>query len=67
MDKDEKHYQYDVALSYASEDREYVEEVAIFLKDFGVRVFYDKFEMVDTWGKDLSEHLQSVYRDKAKR
>jgi len=59
-------YTYDVALSYASENREYVEEVATFLKEFGVRVFYDKFEAVDTWGKDLYEYLNNVYKNKAK-
>ena len=57
---------YDVALSYASENREYVEDVAKFLKEFGVRVFYDKFETVETWGKNLYDHLNDVYKNKAK-
>ncbi len=63
--KKQQDYTYDVALSYASENRAYVEDIALFLKDFGVRVFYDKFEMVDTWGKDLYEHLNEVYKNKA--
>ena len=41
--KNQKDFTYDVALLYASENREYVEDVATFLKEFGVRVFYDKF------------------------
>lgn len=62
----DQQYQYDVALSFAGEDREYVEDVATFLKSFGVNVFYDKFEQADLWGKDLYEHLNDVYKNKAK-
>ena len=43
----EEMYKYDVALSFAGADREYVEDVATFLKSFGVKVFYDKFEQPD--------------------
>lgn len=57
---------YDVALSFAGEDREYVEEVATELKQQGVRVFYDKFETINLWGKDLYAHLQNVYQNQAK-
>ncbi|MHB1630880.1 MAG: hypothetical protein ACYCQL_01500 [Acidithiobacillus sp.] len=43
---------YHIALSFAGED-DYVEEVATYLKATGVKVFYDKFEAADLWGKDL--------------
>lgn len=52
---------YDVALSFAGEDREYVEKVAERLKDLNVEVFYDRFEQVDLWGKDLAEHFGEIY------
>ena len=52
---------YDVALSFAGEDREYVEQVAQILDDLGVSVFYDRFEEVDLWGQDLWEHFHEVY------
>ena len=52
---------YDVALSYAGEDREYVEAVAKILDSTGVSVFYDRFEVVSLWGRDLAEHLHHVY------
>jgi hypothetical protein len=52
---------YDVALSFAGEDREYVEQVAEQLRDLGVTVFYDRFEEVALWGSDLTEHLGQVY------
>jgi hypothetical protein len=57
---------YDVALSFAGEDREYVEEVASILKSLGVRVFYDKYEKVSLWGKNLYLHLQDVYAQRAR-
>ena len=57
---------YDVALSFAGEDREYVEQVAEQLRELGVSVFYDRFEEVELWGKDLAEHLGRVYGSDAR-
>jgi hypothetical protein len=57
---------YDVALSFAGEDRSYVAQVAETLRDSGVRVFYDDFETVALWGKDLYAHLDWVYRKAAR-
>jgi hypothetical protein len=54
--------EYDVALSFAGEDRAYVEQVAHALKAEGIRTFYDAFERDDLWGKDLYVHLDDVYR-----
>jgi hypothetical protein len=58
----EKEPPYDVALSFAGEDRRYVEQVADALKDAGIRVFYDDYEKVSLWGRDLYSHLDYVYR-----
>lgn len=52
---------FDVALSFAGEDRAYVEMTANVLKQMGIRVFYDKYEQVSLWGKNLYEHLSEVY------
>jgi hypothetical protein len=57
---------YDVALSFAGEDREYVEEVANALQDAGVRVFYDKLEESELWGRNLYTHLSEVYQNRAR-
>jgi hypothetical protein len=57
---------YDVALSFAGEDRDYVEAVARRLQAEGVRVFYDRYEEVDLWGKDLYQHLSEVYQNQAR-
>lgn len=55
-------HDYDVCLSFAGEQRTYVDEVAIELRRSGIRFFYDDFERVSLWGKDLYEHLDWVYR-----
>lgn len=57
--------EYDVAFSFAGEDRAYVDQVASHLQRKGLRVFYDKYEQVSLWGKDLYEHLQDVYQNKS--
>jgi hypothetical protein len=54
-------YHYDVALSFAGEDRETVAAVADCLRGRGVRVFYDEFEKTRLWGTDLEAHLANVY------
>jgi hypothetical protein len=56
----------DIALSFAGEDRDYVDRVANLLKERGVKVFYDLFEEADLWGKDLYVHLSDVYRKRAR-
>jgi hypothetical protein len=56
---------YHVAFSFAGEDREYVEKIAAQLTSDGVNVFYDKYEEVDLWGKDLYTHLKDVYEKRA--
>ena len=59
-------FDYDIEFSFAGEDRAIVEELATRLTDEGVRVFYDAYEKAALWGKDLYQHLQIVYRDRAR-
>ena len=63
---DPKSFKYDVALSFAGEDRLYVKEVANFLENEGLSIFYDENEQTELWGKDLAEHLREVYGRLAK-
>jgi hypothetical protein len=49
--EDARQFQYDVALSFAGEDRALVESVARFLVDLDVSVFYDEFFTHELWGK----------------
>jgi TIR domain len=57
---------YDVALSFAGEDRDYVDAVAVALKASNVRVFYDSFEKSNLWGKNLYDHLSDIYTKKSR-
>jgi hypothetical protein len=59
-------YEYDVCLSFAGEQRSYVDAVAEGLRGQGLRVFYDRHEQVSLWGKELSAHLDWVYRRAAR-
>lgn len=59
-------YDFDVALSYAGEQRPYVHGVADRLRQAGVRVFYDEFFTAELWGQDLYTYLDNVYRERAR-
>lgn len=52
---------YQVALSFAGEQREYVRDVARALAARHVAVFYDEFEANILWGKDGAEHFHQIY------
>jgi len=57
--------EFEIALSFAGEDRGYVDQVANILRDSGVKVFYDLFEEANLWGKNLYDHLSDIYQNKA--
>lgn len=59
-------HEHEVAFSFAGEDRHYVEQVADQLRLASISIFYDKFEEVNLWGKDLYSHLDDVYQNKAR-
>lgn len=59
-------WKYDVALSFAGEQRSYVKAVAGRLHDAGVRVFFDEYETADLWGKNLYDHLDEVYSQQSR-
>lgn len=57
---------FDIALSFAGEDRKYVDEVATLLKEKGISVFYDLFEEENLWGKNLYDYLSDIYQNQAR-
>lgn len=57
--------QYQVALSFAGEQRAYVEEVARCLQARGIAVFYDGFEKTSLWGKNGTEEFEEVFARRA--
>ena len=52
---------YDVGLSFAGEQRDYVRRVAEDLQYRGLSVFYDENEEDQLWGKNLVDHLTDLY------
>ena len=60
-----ENHQYQVALSFAGEQREYVEEVARHLQDRGINVFYDEFVEVLLWGKSGAEAFEKVFAEQS--
>ncbi len=59
--------QYDVCLSFAGEQRDYVKKVYDELIKNNIRVFYDQDKDIETylWGKNLYEALKEIYKTKA--
>lgn len=57
-------YQYDVCLSFASEQVSYVELVYEKLKRNNIKVFFDRSSDIETelWGSNLLEHFYNVYK-----
>jgi sulfatase modifying factor 1 len=56
---------YNVALSFAGEDRAYARALADALKQRGVKVFYDEYEEANLWGEDLYTYLSDLYQNRA--
>ena len=56
---------YQVALSFAGEQRSYVEEVVRHLKSMRISLFYDNDERGYLWGKDYIETFHEVYANQS--
>ena len=63
--KESKHVVFDVALSFAGEQRDYVRQVAERLEGQGIKVFYDEFFESQLWGRNLPNYLKDVYYSKS--
>ncbi|HEC92701.1 MAG TPA: TIR domain-containing protein [Candidatus Atribacteria bacterium] len=59
-------YEYDIAITFAGEDREIAKNLAETLRANDVKVFYDEFYKSDLWGKKLTKYFQDVYGPKTK-
>lgn len=66
LQDDESEFDYDIALSFADEDRKYAKELANALIGSDVSVFYDGFEKPTLWGEDLYVYLSDLYRLRAR-
>lgn len=61
-----ENFEYDVAFSYASEQRKYVKEIVEFLKDKNVHCFYDEDSTVQLWGHHLISSFNSIFFKKSR-
>lgn len=59
-------YEYDVALSYAWEQKDYVKRTAVSLKRNGVKVFFSEFETDNLWGKNVYDFFDEIFRKKSR-
>jgi hypothetical protein len=54
-------FRYDIALSFAGDDRKTAQKLARALKKRNMRVFYDEDQQAELLGKNLYTHLYDVY------
>lgn len=59
-------YRWDVAPSFAEEDRDRVRPIVERLKEFGVEVFYDGDHEVEMWGRDRVEYFSETFSHQAR-
>ena len=57
---------YDVALSFAGEDRHHARIIAELLRVKNISIFYDEYEQATLWGQNLYTHLSDIYQNKAR-
>ncbi|GAB3535887.1 hypothetical protein GCM10027403_14770 [Arthrobacter tecti] len=59
-------YDYDVAVTFAGEDRNFVEAVVRDVVSAGYKVFYDQDEQVALWGEELTEYFPKIYEERSR-
>jgi GTPase SAR1 family protein len=59
-------YEYDIAVSFAGEDRAVIQTLVKEMEQRGIEVFYDFNETARLWGKDLEVELAQIYAQEAR-
>jgi hypothetical protein len=59
-------FEYDVALSFAAEDKDVAYQFAERLRAKGTTVFLDEYQSPELRGKDMVDHLVNLYSRKAR-
>jgi hypothetical protein len=57
---------YDLAISFAGEDRATAEDIATRLRAAGYEIFYDRFEQAKLIGEDLTRILGEIYENNSR-
>ncbi|MFE7504370.1 TIR domain-containing protein [Promicromonospora sp. NPDC057488] len=60
-----RRYEYDVAVSFAGNDRPVVDKFVEVLEERHIKVFYDYNQQAELWGKDLRRGLARIYGEQA--
>lgn len=58
--------QYEVAISFAGEQRPYAEALSRHLAQYGIAHFYDAENEAQLWGKNLAEEFHGIYTRKSR-
>lgn len=61
----EESEQYDVFLSFAGEQREYVRELAEILDQSDITYYFDENDEVRLWGKNMNEYFDILIQDRS--
>ncbi|WP_439660533.1 TIR domain-containing protein [Lentzea sp. HUAS TT2] len=64
--EEEPEYDFDVAASYASADRDVVLPILHKLGELNVRVYDREDRVVENWGRNLVEHLPRIYQKRVR-
>jgi hypothetical protein len=59
-------HDFDIAVTFAGEDRAFVEEVVSLVKADGFTVFYDEDAKAEMWGADLPEYFADIYERRSR-
>jgi hypothetical protein len=58
--------QYEIAISFAGEQRPFAEGLSRHLSQFGIAHFYDAENEAQLWGRNLAEEFHGVYTRKSR-
>ncbi len=61
-----KNYKYDVALSFANEDKKIAEKIAKALNELGLRHYFYENETAENWGENLFNIIINRYREESR-
>lgn len=59
-------FRFDVAISYATPEKDYADKLAKQVRESGFNVFYDDFYPEQLWGKELASFFDRVYRKESR-
>jgi len=65
MKDNQQEERFEIAITYASENRQYVKRVVKCLRDSGHTVFYDEFESAKNIGVNLYDYFDEIYGKRA--